>query len=82
MTKMDATTIKLHDATKSQLDQFREYQNESYDELIQKLVFIAKKCRTEPKLSQETVEAIEKARSRIKKGMYLSEPEARKRLGI
>ena len=31
---MDATTIKIHGDTKSQLDKFREYKNESYDEVI------------------------------------------------
>ena len=67
-TIMDATTIKLHAETKAKLDEFREYKNESYDEVIQKVVFIAKTCKTKPELSKETVEAIEKARERIKKG--------------
>jgi len=79
---MDATTIKIHESTKAELDQFREYKNESYDELIKKMVYIAKTCRKEPELSKETVEAIEKARERIKKGKFLTEAEARKRLGL
>jgi len=79
---MEATTIKLHEDTKQELDHFREYKNESYDELIKKLVFIANTCKTEPELSKETVEAIEKARERIKKGKFLTEAEAKKRLGL
>ena len=79
---MDSTTIKIRENTKSQLDQFREYRNESYDEVIKKVIFIAKTSKTEPKLSKETVEAIEKARERIKKGKFLTETEARKRLGL
>ncbi len=79
---MDATTIKIHEDTKIELDTFREYKNESYDEVLKKLLFIAKTCKTEPKLSKETVEAIEKARERIKKGKFLTEAEARKRLGL
>ena len=82
MNKMEATTIKLHGDTKYQLDGFREYKNESYDELIKKLVFIAKTSKTEPELSKETIEAIEKARERIKKGKFLTEAEAKKRLGL
>ena len=79
---MFATTIKIHEDTKKQLDQFREYKNESYDEVIKKMVFIAKSCKKEPELSRETIEAIEKARARIKKGKFLTETEAKKRLGL
>ena len=79
---MDATTIKIHENTKSQLDKFREYKNESYDEVIKKVVYIAKTSRTQPKLSKEAIESIEKARQRIKKGQFLTETEAKKRLGI
>lgn len=79
---MEATTIKIHEETKLELDNFREYKNESYDEVLRKVLFIVKTCKTEPKLSKETIEAIEKARERIKKGKFLTEAEARKRLGL
>lgn len=79
---MEATTIKIHEDTKFELDNFREYKNESYDEVLKKVLFIAKTCKTEPKLSKETVEAIEQARARIKKGKFLTEAEAKKRLGL
>jgi predicted transcriptional regulator len=80
--KMDATTIKIHENTKDELDQFREYKNESYDEVINKVIYIAKTCKKSPELSRETIEAIEKARERIKKGKFLTEEEAKKRLGL
>ena len=79
---MEATTIKLHQETKFQLDKFREYRNESYDELIKKLVFIVKKVKDKPELSKETVIAIENARKRIKAGNFVSEEDAKKRLGL
>lgn len=79
---MTATTIKIHEGTKQELDLFREYKNESYDEVIKKMLFVAKTCKTQPKLSKETIKAIEKARERIKKGDFLTEKEARKRLGL
>lgn len=79
---MDATTIKIHDNTKMELDTFREYRNESYDEVIRKVIYIAKTCKTKPELSKETIEAIEKARKRIKAGNFVTEEEARKRLGL
>jgi predicted transcriptional regulator len=76
------TTIKLQTQTKSQLDTFREYKNESYDEVINKLVYIAKNVKKSPELSKETIEAIEKARQRYKKGQFITEEEAMKRLGM
>lgn len=79
---MQATTIKIHQNTKSQLDRFREYKNESYDELIKKMVYIVKIGKRNPELSAETINAIEKARDRIKRGRFLTEAEAKKRLGI
>ena len=79
---MNATTIKIHEKTKHELDQFREYGGESYDEVIKKVVFIAKTCEKDPELSKETIKAIEKARERIKKGKFLTEAEAKKRLGL
>ena len=79
---MEVTTIKVNQATKSELDKFREYKNESYEEVIQKILFIAKNAATEPELSREAIEAIEKARERIRKSNFLTEAEAKKRLGL
>ena len=79
---MGTTTIKIYDETKQQLDLFREYKNESYDEVIKKMVYIVKKVKTQPELSREAVEAIEKARQRIRAGNFVTETEAKKRLGF
>ena len=76
------TTIKIQEATKGQLDHFRENVHESYDEVIKKVIYIASSSKHNPKLSQETVIAIENARERYKKGHYLSESAARKKLGL
>ncbi len=79
---MESTTIKIHEDTKSQLDHFRECKNESYDEVIKKIVYIVNTCKKEPELSQETIRAIEQARERIQKGKFLTEEEAKRRLGL
>ena len=79
---MRSTTIKIYEDTKSQLDTFREYKNESYDEVIKKVIYIVKNVKSEPKLSRKTLDAIKKARERIKKGHFLTETEARKRLNL
>ena len=77
-----ATTIKVQNATKEELNKFREYRAESYDDVIKKLVFIAKKCKSEPKLSKQTIIDIEAARERMKKGEFLTMNEMKKRLGL
>ncbi len=82
MINVDATTIKVHRDTKHELDQFREYKNESYDEVIRKMVYIVKNLKEHPELSNEAIFAIEKARERIKRGDFVTEEEARKRLGF
>jgi len=76
------TTIRLNIKTKNVLDEFRQYKNESYDELIRKLAHIVKICEKEPKLSQKTINEIKEARERIKKGEFYTEEEAKKILGI
>jgi hypothetical protein len=73
-----ATTIKIHEDTKRELDLLREYRNESYDEVIKKAVFIARN----PSLNKEAISSIEKARERILMGKFMTEADARKRLGL
>ena len=79
---MVETTIRLNVETKNDLDKFKQYKNESYNELIRKLIYIAKMCEDEPKLSQKTIKEIKEARERIKKGEFYTEAEAKKILGL
>lgn len=76
------TTIRIDKLTKEKLDGFKQYKNESYDELVRKLIHIAKTCETEPKLSQKTILEIREARERIRKGEFYTEDEAKKILGL
>lgn len=76
------TTIRLNQETKTELDKFRQYKNESYDELIRKIIQIMKTCEKEPKLSQKTIQEIKEAREKIKKGEFYTEEEAKKILGL
>ncbi|MBU7025975.1 MAG: hypothetical protein HXS48_03460, partial [Theionarchaea archaeon] len=59
------TTIKLKEQTKKELDTFREYKNETYDEIIRKVLYIAKNVGKNPQLSEKTIKEIEEARKRI-----------------
>ena len=56
------TTIKLNNETKNQLDNFKEHKNESYDEIIKKLVFIVKQANKDPVLCKEALLNIKKSR--------------------
>ena len=76
------TTIRLAQTTKAELDAFKQYKSESYDELVRKLIYIAKMCEREPKLSQRTILEIKEARERIKKGEFYTEAEAKNILGL
>jgi hypothetical protein len=82
---MDTTTIKLYKLykeTKTQLDLYKEYKNESYDEVIKKLIYIVNTCKTEPWRSKETLRSIELSRDRIKRSKFLTDEEANKRMGL
>jgi len=76
------TTIRLNQNTKVELDAFKQYKSESYDELVRKLIYLAKMCEKEPKLSQKTILEIKEAREKIKKGEFYTEEEAKKILGL
>ena len=75
-------TIRLNPNTKTELDSFRQYKNESYDELVRKLIYLIKMCEKEPRLSQKTIKEIKEAREKIKKGEFYTEEEAKKILGF
>ena len=76
------TTIRLNKTTKVELDTFKQYKSESYDELVRKLIYLAKMCEKEPELSQKTILEIKEARERIKKSEFYTEKEAKKILGL
>jgi predicted transcriptional regulator len=79
---MNATTIKIHKETKAEIDQFREYKNESYDEVLRKIIYIVKSIKKDPNLSKEAIQAIDAARKRMDKGHFYTEEEAKKILGL
>ena len=79
---MEQTTIKLNQGTKAELDKFRQYKNESYDEIVRKIVRIVFVCKKQPKLSQKTIKEIEESREQIKRGEFYTESEAKKILGL
>jgi len=78
---MAKCTIKIHLKTKRVLDSFRECLDESYDEVISRLINVAKN-RSAPKLSKKAVKSIECARGRVKAGNFIDEKGVRERLKL
>lgn len=76
------TTIKLDFGTKTALDSFKQYKNESYAEVVKKLIYIVKNLDDEPPLSKQTKAEIEAARAEIRAGNFYTEEEMAKRLGL
>lgn len=76
------TTIRVNPKTKEELDQFRQYKNESYDEVVRKLIYLVKLSEKEPRLSQKAVLDIKEAREKVKNGEFYTEAEAKKILGL
>ena len=76
------TTIRIDPKTKAKLNGFRQYKSESFDELVRKVIYIAKMSEKEPRLSKKTIKEIKEARERIKKGEFYTEEEAKSILGL
>ncbi|HLD02534.1 MAG TPA: hypothetical protein VJC07_02445 [Candidatus Nanoarchaeia archaeon] len=79
---MEETTIRIKQRTKQELDTLRQYKNESYDEVLRKIIYIVKISEKDPELSQKAIKELHAARERVKKGEYYTEEEMKKRLGL
>ncbi|MFC1742000.1 hypothetical protein ACFL3V_05685 [Nanoarchaeota archaeon] len=79
---MTVTTIKIRTDTKKALDKYREYRNESYDEVIKKMLHIVKNVKRKPQLSKWAIKQIEEARERMSKGEYVTLEELEKKFGM
>ncbi|MEM4335945.1 MAG: hypothetical protein QXY61_02995 [Candidatus Anstonellales archaeon] len=76
------TTILIHKETKEKLASMKDYARESYEEVINKLITIYEKLKTEGKLSKETKKDIETARKQIREGKGITTKELMAELGL
>lgn len=79
---MSETTIKVKHNTKIELNRFKQYKNESYDELVRKLLYLVKTFEKDPKLGQQVILDIKDSRDKFKNEMFYSEEEYKKILGL
>jgi len=80
---MDSTTIQVSTKVKRNLDGFKEHERETYDNVIERLVEIAKEEEeAELELSEETLKGIKEAKEDIRKGRVYSTNQLKKELGL
>ncbi|MBM3231827.1 hypothetical protein FJZ21_00410 [Candidatus Pacearchaeota archaeon] len=68
------TTIKLDKETKSRLDKLKIHEKESYDEILQKILYILNLCKSGSNEAKARLIAIDKAKAlnQIKKQLKSS----------
>ena len=76
---MATTTLRIEKSVKNELDRFKNFERESYSEVIERLVNIAE---DEDPLSKDEIRQIESSLEDIKQGNVLSLKEAEKKWGI
>ncbi len=79
----DSTTIQVSKEIKKELNAFKDYERESYAEVISKLIAIVKEDEeSEMELSKETLKGIKEAEEDIKKGRVYTTKQLKKELGL
>lgn len=79
----ETTTIQIPIKLKKELTSFKDYNRETYADVIEKLMSIAKQDEEDKlELSDETLKDIEEARRDIKKGRVYSTKQIKKELGL
>lgn len=74
------TTIQLEKKTKAKLEKMKNYPRESYDDVVNRLLNIAKEDGKS--LSDDTIKNIEKGLSDIKAGRVYTSAQVKKKLGL
>lgn len=75
-----ATTIQIQEKTKHQLDSLKDFERETYEDVIQKLIGVVAEENME--LSEKTKKEIEDARKEFRAGKGISFEDVMKRAGI
>ncbi len=58
--KVESTTIKISRETKQRLDNLKEHEKESYNEIIRKILYILNLIRKNPSLGNNALNKIDK----------------------
>lgn len=74
------TTVQLQGSTKRELEHLKESPRQTYEEVIERLIELAKEETAE--LSVETKQNLQKARRDIKEGRVISTVQLIRELGV
>lgn len=64
--KMDITTIKIAQETKSRLNKLKEFERESYDQVLRKMLYILNEVKKNPEKARKFLMTIDKTIKREK----------------
>lgn len=73
------TTIRISTTVKKELDELKNFEKESYEDVIERLVNTAKE---DQELDAEEIKQIEKSLEDLKKGRAIPYKEAKKKWGL
>lgn len=74
------TSIQLDNKTKARLEKMKSFPKESYDDVVNRLLNVAKD--DEGILSKHTIKNIEKSLAEIKAGKVISHKDVKQKLGL
>lgn len=63
---MTITTIKIANETKSRLNKLKEFDRESYDQVLRKMLYILNECRKNPIKAKKILVSIDQSIKREK----------------
>jgi len=69
------TTIKVYSKTKISLNEFKEYDKESYDQILKKLLYLAHLIKQNPELGKKFLEEVEATKRALEKRSHLRKIE-------
>ena len=83
MTENDKiSTIKLREMTKERVHKLKEYKNESYDEIINKILEILNVCKSSPERARKILYKINMKRIKVKRTSGYTEQELKKKFNL
>ena len=71
-----STTIQISDNVKTILYRMKMIERETYNDVIERMI------EDDLELNEKTKQEIEEARKRVKSGKFITQEEAKKRLGL
>ena len=76
---IETTTIKINKKTKARLDNLKEHEKESYEEVIEKILHILNITRKSPSLGNKALRSIDKTLKR--RQLYLKQTKQAEQSG-